>query len=237
MRGAFDDQELESARSRRDTELTLGSGTLLAIFFGLVLLCGLCFGLGYAVGHHGSQTPTADASQTAAGSQPSTGGGSIAKPSATTQAAAMPPATSADTTQQPPDTTSGATPVAAAETLPAPAPSAPSPAQTRVHPALASAPVSNQPSLPATSITRPAYVPTAQQPAAQLMVQIAAVSNTEDADVLTSALRRRGYAVTALRDPYDNLIHVRIGPFNTPAEANSWRNRLLNDGYNAIVQP
>jgi cell division septation protein DedD len=236
MRGAFDDQELEPSRSRRDTELTLGSGTLLAIFFGLVLLCGLCFGLGYAVGHHGSQTPTADAAQTGAGSQPSTGGGSIAKPSATTQAAAMPPAASAETAQQPPDAASGDTPVAAAETLPAPAPSAPSPAQTQVHPALASTPVSNQPSQPAVN-TRPAYVPTAQPPAAQLMVQIAAVSNTEDADVLTIALRRRGYAVTALRDPYDNLIHVRIGPFSTPAEANNWRNRLLNDGYNAIVQP
>jgi cell division septation protein DedD len=69
------------------------------------------------------------------------------------------------------------------------------------------------------------------------MVQIAAVSNTEDAEVLTSALRRRGYAVTARRDPADNLLHVRIGPFATPAEANSWRMKLLNDGYNAVVQP
>ena len=69
------------------------------------------------------------------------------------------------------------------------------------------------------------------------MVQIAAVSNAEDADVLTGALRKRGYAVTARRDPADNLIHVRIGPFATLAEANGWKLRLLNDGYNAIVQP
>ena len=55
MRGVFDDRQLEPAPARRDTELTLGSGTLLAIFFGLVLLCGLCFGLGYAVGHRGTQ--------------------------------------------------------------------------------------------------------------------------------------------------------------------------------------
>jgi hypothetical protein len=45
MRGAFDDREMEPARPRRDTELTLSSMTLLGIFFGLVLLCGLCFGL------------------------------------------------------------------------------------------------------------------------------------------------------------------------------------------------
>jgi DedD protein len=68
------------------------------------------------------------------------------------------------------------------------------------------------------------------------MVQIAAVANVEDARVLADALRKRGYAVTARREPADNLIHVRIGPFATPAEANSWKMRLLNDGYNAIVQ-
>ncbi len=68
------------------------------------------------------------------------------------------------------------------------------------------------------------------------MVQIAAVSNAEDADVLSNALRKRGYAVTARREPADNLIHVRVGPFATAAEANNWKNRLLNDGYNAIVQ-
>ena len=76
----------------------------------------------------------------------------------------------------------------------------------------------------------------ALQPAGSFMVQIAAVSNQEDADVLTNALRKRGYAVSEKREPVDNLIHVRIGPFATPAEANSWKNRLLNDGYNAIVQ-
>ena len=68
------------------------------------------------------------------------------------------------------------------------------------------------------------------------MVQIAAVSNPEDAQVLADALRKHGYAVVARRDPTDNLIHVRIGPFATLAEANSWKMKLLGDGYNAIVQ-
>jgi cell division septation protein DedD len=30
---------------------------------------------------------------------------------------------------------------------------------------------------------------------------------------------------------------VRIGPFKTRDEAEIWRQKLLNDGYNAIVQP
>jgi cell division septation protein DedD len=69
------------------------------------------------------------------------------------------------------------------------------------------------------------------------MVQIAIVSHQEDADVLVSALRQRGYTATARRDPADNQFHVRIGPFNSHNEANAMRQKLLNDGYNAIVQP
>jgi cell division septation protein DedD len=69
------------------------------------------------------------------------------------------------------------------------------------------------------------------------MVQIAAVSHQEDADVLVGALRRRGYAVTVRHEPADGLMHVQIGPFTSHNEANSMRQKLLNDGYNAIVQP
>ena len=68
MRGVFDEEEREPGKLRRDTELTLGSGMLLGIFFGLVLLCGLCFGLGYSVGHRSSPEPVA-AAQPAAGAQ------------------------------------------------------------------------------------------------------------------------------------------------------------------------
>ena len=69
------------------------------------------------------------------------------------------------------------------------------------------------------------------------MVQIAAVADVADGEVLVSALRKHGYAVTARREPSDNLIHVRIGPFATREDALRWRQKLLNDGYNAIVQP
>jgi len=70
-----------------------------------------------------------------------------------------------------------------------------------------------------------------------LMVQIAAVSNPEDASVLLGALRKRGYAVSAVRNPADNLIHVCVGPFSNRNDANAMRQKLLNDGYNAIVLP
>ena len=69
------------------------------------------------------------------------------------------------------------------------------------------------------------------------MVQIAAVSHAEDANVLVNALRRRGYAVSVRRDLSDNLLHVQVGPFNDRNDANAMRIKLLNDGYNAIVEP
>jgi DedD protein len=242
MRGVFDDKEVAPVPARRDTELTLGSGMLLAIFFGLVLLCGLCFGLGYAVGHRGSQPSVVAETQPAAGSSPVGAGSSLAKPSATQLAPQPPPPPSTDA-EQPPADPSGATPAASAETLPALVQASTAPGQTQVRPALGSAPAGASGTSAASTNSRLGLAPAAgappagAQPSGTLMVQIAAVSNAEDADVLTGALRKRGYTVTVRRDPADNLIHVRIGPFATAAEAGTWRMKLLNDGYNAIVQP
>ncbi|HZP05511.1 MAG TPA: SPOR domain-containing protein [Terracidiphilus sp.] len=237
MRGAFDDDfEQEPGQLQRDTEWTLGSGALVAIFGGLVILCGLCFGLGYTLGHRSSQAPAATAPTAEVASQPASGG-SLTKPSATEGAAqsATVQAASADpaTTAAP-----GLTPAGDAQTVPASAPVAASANQAEIHPALTPAVETTQSTQSAAaSPVRPAFTAANASPAGAFMVQIAAVSNAEDAGVLTNALRKRGYTVTSRREPADNLIHVRIGPFATPAEANTWKMKLLNDGYNAIVQP
>ncbi len=68
------------------------------------------------------------------------------------------------------------------------------------------------------------------------MVQVAAVLHFEDANVLVNALRNRGFAATAQHMP-DGLVHVRIGPFATHEEASRVSTRLLESGYNAMVQP
>ncbi|MGA3082082.1 MAG: SPOR domain-containing protein [Terracidiphilus sp.] len=78
---------------------------------------------------------------------------------------------------------------------------------------------------------------TAPAPALALMVQIAAVSQQEDADVLVAALRRRGYAVLVRRDRADSKFHVQVGPFTNRGDADTMRQKLVNDGYNAIVEP
>jgi cell division septation protein DedD len=214
MRGAFDDMEFQQAEPRQDAELTLSSTMLLLIFFGLVLLCGLCFGLGYAAGHRGA--PDAVPAPAAASAQPPAPMESgRPKPSADTQTSAAPPNAASDQ---------------AAVALPSPAiAGSPSAGEAQVRPAFASTANAVQAGqVPAAAVT-PAM--------GSLMVQIAAVSQQEDADVLMSALRRHGYAVAAHREPLDGLIHVRIGPFKTRDEADAWRQKLLNDGYNAIVQP
>jgi cell division septation protein DedD len=90
-----------------------------------------------------------------------------------------------------------------------------------------------------TNGTQPAAVLQVQPAMTQVqgwMVQIAAVSHPEDAEVLVNALRKRGYTITVRREVGDNLIHVQTGPFANRNDANAVRQKLLNDGYNAIVQ-
>jgi cell division septation protein DedD len=188
MREDFDEEEFEPEQPSRDTEVTLSTATLLVAFFGLVLICGLCFGLGYAVGHRSSQDASASAPPAAASTE-LTADGSRPKPSATTQTAATPQ--SAET-----DQTAGTTPDA---------------------------------DQAAGQAAQPA-------PSGTVMVQIAAVSHQEDAGVLVGALRKRGYAVTVSQDAADGQFHVRVGPFASRNDANAMRQKLLKDGYDAVVQ-
>jgi DedD protein len=68
------------------------------------------------------------------------------------------------------------------------------------------------------------------------MVQIAAVSRQEDADVLVTALRQRGYGVVVRSEPQDKLLHVQVGPFADRTQATAIKQKLLSDGYNAIIK-
>jgi cell division septation protein DedD len=232
MQEAFDEEELQPVERQRDTdqhdtELTLGPMVLLGLFFGLVLLCGLCFGLGYSIGSRGAHASTASSQQTGSEAT-SAAAGSLAKPPASPRAIPQ--------TQSPSDSLP-----------PIEAPDAASTADSQV-PSSASAPdvSSAQPAVrPALPAAATAPTPILGQPAqalrassaVALMVQIAAVSHQEDADVLVGALRRRGYTVNIRRDPADSLLHVQIGPFSSRNDANAMRLKLLNDGYNAIVEP
>jgi cell division septation protein DedD len=191
----FNPDDLRPIPYRPDTELMLGPWMMGGVCLVLILLCGLCFSVGYSLGKHSAHNAPAAGEKQSSQVTPLVGG-SGAKPSASSQAGYR--------ARPAPDSQSASTGTSAAS--------------------------------PATSPASVLPVPTATAPAPTLMVQIAAVSHQEDADVLIGALRKRGYAVNVHRDPADNLLHVRIGPFASRDDANATRMKLLNDGYNASLQ-
>lgn len=239
MRQYFDEDEEPATYKRRETEVTVGAGAVFGLCLALAFVCALCFGWGYSVGHRSSdKTAATTASATPAPDQePLQGNDAIAKPSA---AETFPPQTDASA--------NAAGAAAPASESANPAANAPIPAQAgqngQAAGAVGSGGAQVQPALPGSansvSAAQPGAAPNvhaALPNQVQLMVQIAAVANTEDAEVLETALRKRGYPVTGARDPADGLIHVRIGPFTSQNEALRWRDKLLGDGYNAEVQP
>lgn len=68
------------------------------------------------------------------------------------------------------------------------------------------------------------------------MVQVAAVSKQEDAEILVSSLQKKQYPVFIANSPGDPLFHVQVGPFSDKKDADAMRTRLAGDGYNAIVK-
>jgi DedD protein len=229
----FSNEELEPAEAEQDTEFTLGGGTLLALGGGLLLLCLVSFGFGYRVGHRSSAESTTavappsksteSARPVASGSKPGAAGQAPARPQ--TQTPVSVPTVSSGNSRASTQPSSAV----ADEALGSPQPQPANASGPSVHPALGGQ----------TGGVQPASTLRVQPAMTQVqgwMVQIAAVSHPEDAEVLIDALRKRGYTVTARREVSDNLIHVQTGPFVNRNDANAMRQKLLNDGYNAIVQ-
>jgi cell division septation protein DedD len=233
MRTLFDTEEEEI--EGKASEITLSTASLLGIFFGLVLICGVFFGFGYSMGRGtGSQ-----ASLPAPANNASEADETAAPEKAPAPAPAAAQAEAQDDSQ---DNGKATTPVATrskadepptedakAEETPAPAKATTeTPAQL-----VTSKPTAGRQN-PA-----PAYLhPTDAPPSAtgQPMVQIAAVSRPQDADVLVAALRQRGYGVVVRSEPQDHLLHVQVGPFSNLMQATAIKQKLLSDGYNAIIK-
>jgi DedD protein len=255
--------EVDPDEPRSNTDLTLGVGSLLSIFFGVVLICGIFFGFGYSMGrrntHTASETGTATAKAPQPAPEPAIPSRELSseplKPQLSESTAASPETPAPAAAKEQADTSSAATadraPRKAAATQPdaEEAPKSSRPARV-VEPsgndtALTAVPYTHRPTLPAkphagilpppeaSATAAPAAEPTPGHP---VMVQIAAVSRQEDAEVLAGALRKRGFSPSVRPGTTDKFFHVQVGPFTNKADAESMKQHLLADGYNAIVK-
>jgi cell division septation protein DedD len=199
--------------AEQDTEITLGAGKILALFFGLVVLCAIFFGAGYTLGKNAAATQ----SFALDGSGTTTMAGSGPKPSAS-------PAGILPTTKQDQPAAQDLTFYKAVEQKDPNTQLTPEPEPAQAMPQQSAAPEVAKPS----TGTLPPFT--------GYIVQIAAVSKPQDADALVSALKRKQYPVSVVTVPSDKLYHVQAGPFADHKEAEALRTRLINDGYNPILK-
>jgi cell division protein FtsN len=227
-----------------DTEITLGLGQLLGLFFGLVILCGLALGTGYWLGHSSAKQALAAASTSPASAAPNADGKPGAAqlaPQATSQLASAAQPTAADCgsgqncqPQAAPNAPT-ATPAAnaAASNAPAANPSDLTFYQTvqqkdNAHPKLT-------PPVAAASPAPPSAADAHGTLGTGYLVQIAAVRNPDDAKLLSGALQKQQYPVIVTQ-PGDKLYHVQVGPYADIKEADAIRSRLIGAGYNAFLK-
>lgn len=190
----------------QDTEITLSTGKLLGIFFALAVVCGVFFTMGYLLG----KSTSVGGRTEIVGSVPS-GGSASGKPSAANK-----------------------TPETTTQTCPPGSPNCAS-ADTG---AGKGSDASSQPSSGKTpdAASQSAGSDAKNGAASSFMVQVAAVSKQEDAEILVTALRKKQYAVFIANSSGDPLFHVQVGPFSDKKDADAMRTRLAGDGYNAIVK-
>src|SRR5436190_18590411 len=77
-----------------DTEITLGTGKMLALFFGLVILCAVFFGMGFSMGRNSvrSAPELLPSPSTSSGNRPSASADKSSEPPKTTSTSESKPA-------------------------------------------------------------------------------------------------------------------------------------------------
>jgi cell division septation protein DedD len=235
-----------------DTEITLGLGRMLGLFFLLVAICGVFLSIGYSLGKSNAREqalndeapsqvlaaapPAATASEQSA-DKPSAAVASkadAAQPAQEQTAAANPQnnLTFYKAVQQ--DGASG--PVTSKDSALVTGPDATAPTET----ADATGPQNGTPAKG--SVSRASAPPIARSVPVTgpgtIVVQIAAVTREDDAVALAGALRKKDYNVIVVKNPAinDKFYHVQVGPFTTLKDADAMKARLVAEGYNPIVK-
>ena len=214
-----DDREDRSRRSQgADREITLGTSMILLVFFALAVYGAVLFGFGYSLGskHAGTTSAAVAAVPTASSASFNT-----FKPSPGSPVGAPAP---------------GKIPATANDFVSAVDANAAPPAKATVNiaqPDESGTRARTPPPVPPVPTAAPTPVPIAG--IGNVVVQIAAVSHQEDAEMIASTLKRRGYVVN-IRTEADKLLHVQVGPFATRKDAEVMKAKLLADGFNAYIK-
>ncbi|MGB8885080.1 MAG: SPOR domain-containing protein [Candidatus Korobacteraceae bacterium] len=240
-----------------DTEITLGMGKLLGLFFLLAAICGVFFSIGYSLGKSSGReqalndqpaqvSPSSDAT-------PANAEAGENKPSAAVAAKTDTPAPAGDEANAANQQSNMTFYKAVQQNGPSAAPVAPAsqPAEgsTPAQGPKVVAATANAPGAGLAAATSSTFSPTHAAPEVishtspvtgpgTIVVQIAAVSREDDAVALAGALRKKNYNVFVVNNPVtnDKLYHVQVGPFATLPEAEAMKAKLVGEGYNPIIK-
>jgi cell division septation protein DedD len=201
--------------AQQDTEITLGTGRMLAIFFGFVLVCAFFFAAGFSLGRRTASAGAASSSGAPAGI-PST--------------AVRPSAAKAEAPPQTPQSGDFSFYKAVGEKN---ADAALTPPDSKTPPATSTAATSTGETPPKAATD----AATAAPASGGYYVQVAAVTRQEDAESLVAALKKKQYpAFTANNPSVDKFYRIQVGPYGNLKDAEAMRARLISDGYNPIVK-
>lgn len=192
--------------SSQDTEITLGTGKLLFLFFGLVGICALFFALGYSLGRKSEPAISTASAATAPQTLPGTN-------KASSGSAAAPPMTFYKSVEQK-DANPELTPATEAKTDTALANA--TPAQT---------PPAGTPD-PTTTLPTAGYF---------VQVAAVSKQEDADS-LVDALKKKRYPAFVAAPVPTDKLFRVQVGPFSDIKDAETMRSRLIADGYSPILK-
>lgn len=208
------------ATAEQDTEITLGTGRMLAIFFAFVLVCAFFFSIGFSLGRRTASAGVFSSSGLIAGT-PAT----VVRPAAAKNNAAV----AAPQAQSQSNDFSFYKAVGEKS-----AEAALKPADQTTQTAVITPTQANS---GAEAASKAAADATAAPESGGYFVQVAAVSRQEDAESLVEALKKKQYpAFTANNSAADKFFHVQVGPYGELKDAESMRARLVGDGYNPIVK-
>jgi cell division septation protein DedD len=207
------------SKSQQDTEITLGTGHMLAIFFILVLVCAFFFATGFSLGRRTAVAGVVNPIGSSAGIS-----ATAVRPSPAKTDASQPQ--SADFSFYKAVGEKNADAALPAKNSKEPSAAAASNAATPAADSSASA-------TPKTAADAASETPGA----VGYYVQVAAVTRQEDAEALVDALKKKQYpAFTANNTAGDKFYHVQVGPYSEVKDAEAMRARLISDGYNPIMK-